>query len=72
MSWGYLDLFPGRLYCWGYAEKQSTGSFKSELHHVTAPRHFMCGEEVSEDTVVDRYALAFYVHPDYEPWWSRF
>lgn len=47
-------------------ERQSNGRWKSALHHVTAPRQSMYGEEVDDDTVVDRYAVAFYAHPDYE------
>ncbi len=49
-------------------EKQSNGRWKSALHHVTAPRHLMYGDEPAseEDTVVDRYSLSFYAHPDYE------
>lgn len=47
-------------------EKQSNGRWKSALHHVTAPTHLMYGKEVGGDTVVDRYALSFYAHPDYE------
>ncbi|KFY80239.1 hypothetical protein V499_00867 [Pseudogymnoascus sp. VKM F-103] len=47
-------------------EKQSNGRWKSALHHVTGPRQSMYGKEVDNDTVVDRHAIAFYAHPDYE------
>jgi isopenicillin N synthase-like dioxygenase len=48
-------------------EKQSNGRWKSALHHVTGPSHSMYGQEPADsDSVVDRFAIAFYAHPDYE------
>ncbi|KAJ0419631.1 hypothetical protein BJY00DRAFT_324204 [Aspergillus carlsbadensis] len=49
-------------------ERQSNGRWKSALHRVTAPTALKYGDEgvAGEDTVVDRYTLAFYAHPDYE------
>lgn len=46
-------------------EKQSNGRWKSALHHVTAPPMAMYGE-LSEDSVVERYSIAFYAHPDFD------
>ncbi|KAF1847419.1 Clavaminate synthase-like protein [Cucurbitaria berberidis CBS 394.84] len=47
-------------------EKQSNGRWKSALHQVTAPPSFLYGDlPMPEDTVVERYAIAFYAHPDY-------
>jgi isopenicillin N synthase-like dioxygenase len=47
-------------------EKQSNGRWKSALHQVTAPPEYLYGDhKMPEDSVVERYAIAFYAHPDY-------
>lgn len=48
-------------------EKQSNGRWKNALHYVTAPCPVMNRQEaLDSDTVVARFAIAFYTHPDYE------
>ncbi|KAL8654638.1 MAG: hypothetical protein Q9226_003355 [Calogaya cf. arnoldii] len=47
-------------------EKQSNGRWKSALHQVTAPSQHMYGNQITENSVVDRYSVAFYVMPDYD------
>jgi isopenicillin N synthase-like dioxygenase len=52
--------------CGDMLEKQSNGRWRSALHHVTTPPEMKNPAILKGDEkTIDRYAIGFFVHPDY-------